>query len=93
MKFRYLSPEQESDYGDDIPFNINCSFESRLRRPSAGEIGYPYRFIDKFLEDRNIYIPDITWLSNQMSVGEDYRFFAEENSSPDFEEFYYVSFL
>lgn len=97
LKFRYLSREKEEDYeGEEIPFEVNCCFESRLRQPSVTEIGYPYSFIENFLEEKNIYIPDFRWFQ-EVEKGEAQVLCIEGISSFDFEEFdfeefYYMSF-
>jgi len=92
LKFRYLSSEQQEDYEGEVPFEVNCCFESHLRQPSVAEIGYPYEFIEDFLEEKSIYIPDIMWFPRGIKEGETQVLFTEGFLPFNFEEFYYMSF-
>lgn len=93
LKFRYLSSEKEEDYGSRIPFEVNCCFESRLRQPSVAEIGHPHEFIENFLEEKDVYIPDIVWIPPGVKRGEMHTLSLEGISSFDFEECYYLNFV
>lgn len=63
LEFSTFTKEYEDELRDSgiTPPSVTCRFKSCLRHLNIEEIGEPFKFVDKFFQEQNLYTPGIRW--------------------------------